>query len=126
MDNIVSTGRIGEDIAARFLLKKGYEILELNYRKFHGEIDIIAKDLNEIVFVEVKTVTREMLDTVTRETYRPEDNMHKSKVKTVSRTAELYLIDKKLNCEWRLDFIAVELDKSSNKAKVRHLKGVYL
>lgn len=126
MDNKVSTGRIGEDVAARFLLRKGYEILELNYRKFHGEIDIIAKDLNEIVFVEVKTVTRESLNTVTRETYLPEDNMHKSKIKTVSRTAELYLIEKMLNNEWRIDFIAVELEHSSNKAKVRHLKGVYL
>jgi putative endonuclease len=126
MSQGASTGKIGEEIATRFLIKKGYEILELNYRKFHGEIDIIAKDLDEVVFVEVKTVTRESFEGVPRETYRPEDNMHKSKLKTVSRTAELYMIDKGLDSEWRIDSIAVEMEKSSKKAKVRHLKAVYL
>ena len=48
-------GRKGEELAAKHLLGKGYKILEKNYRRFRGEIDLIAKDKNYLVFVEVKT-----------------------------------------------------------------------
>ena len=47
-------GRKGEELAAEHLKKKGYKILEKNYRRYRGEIDIIAKDKNYLVFVEVK------------------------------------------------------------------------
>ncbi len=48
-------GKLGEDIAARFLTQKGWQILERNYRSRFGEIDIVAKDKDFIVFVEVKS-----------------------------------------------------------------------
>ena len=48
-------GKQGEELAERFLRQKGYEILERNYRRFRGEIDLIAKDQAYLVFVEVKT-----------------------------------------------------------------------
>ena len=48
-------GKIGEEIARKFLMRKGYQIIESNYRYGHGEIDIIAKDGDTLVFVEVKT-----------------------------------------------------------------------
>ena len=48
-------GKKGEEIAAQYLSEKGYEILERNWRNRHKEIDIIAKDGNELVIVEVKT-----------------------------------------------------------------------
>jgi len=51
----IDVGKAGEDEAVRFLQKKGYKILERNYRSRYGEIDIIARDGNAIVFVEVKT-----------------------------------------------------------------------
>ena len=47
-------GNIGESIAENYLLEKGYDILETNYKNKIGEIDLIAKDQNRIVFVEVK------------------------------------------------------------------------
>ena len=48
-------GRVGEEKAAEFLKNKGYEIIKANHRSHFGEVDIIAKDGDTIVFVEVKT-----------------------------------------------------------------------
>ena len=48
-------GKLGEELATQFLTEKGYEILEKNWRNKHKEIDIVAKDGNELVIVEVKT-----------------------------------------------------------------------
>ena len=55
-------GKKGEDLAVKFLKKKSYKIIERNFRAGkYGEIDIIAKDKDELVFVEVKTKTNKML-----------------------------------------------------------------
>lgn len=51
-----STGNLGEDKAAEYLINKGYKVLERNLRLFCGEIDILAEDNKTIVIVEVKTV----------------------------------------------------------------------
>lgn len=48
-------GKEGEDIAAKYLKEKGFEIIARNYHYSHGEIDIIANDKNQLVFVEVKS-----------------------------------------------------------------------
>jgi putative endonuclease len=125
-ENSISTGKLGEDIAERFLRRKGYEVLERNHRIYHGEIDIIAKDLDEVVFVEVKTISCENTTTVTRETYRPEFNITKDKIRLISRSAEIYMSSNRLDGEWRIDVIAIELDRNSKKARVRHTKSVYL
>ena len=53
----IETGREGERLAARFLRKRGYKILRRNFRSRLGEIDLIARDGDEVVFVEVKTQT---------------------------------------------------------------------
>ena len=50
-----SVGKIGEDLAAKFLEEKGYNIIERNYRFGHGELDIIAEKDNILIFIEVKT-----------------------------------------------------------------------
>ena len=47
-------GKEGEDIAAKYLAEKGFEIVARNYHYSHGEIDIIAKDKQQLVFIEVK------------------------------------------------------------------------
>ncbi len=114
-------GEVGENIAVKFLVKHGFAILDRNYTKKWGEIDIVAEKENKIYFVEVKSVSR---DNVTRETsdnYRAEDNMHPWKLKRLSRTVQTYLLDKKIpdETEWQVDLLVVYLDLKGKKARVK-------
>src|SRR6185295_14954701 len=86
-------GTIGESVAAEFLRRKGFAILEKNYRKPWGEIDIVAEKGDIVRFVEVKSVTRESSTNVSRESndHRPEELVHAHKLQKVARTAEMYM-----------------------------------
>ena len=121
-------GKIGEDIACRFLEKHSFSILERNYWKKCGELDIIAERNKTIHFVEVKTVSRENLknNLPKNDEYRPEDNIHKWKIQRLLRTIQYYLFEKNISedTEWRLDVIVVFLDTKEKTAKVRFLENV--
>jgi putative endonuclease len=122
-------GQIGENIACRFLMKRGFEMVERNYWKKWGEIDIIAKKDGIIRFIEVKTVSCVTLDSVAYETdtYRPEDNLHPWKLKRLSRTIQTYLLEKRdNNIEWKFDIITIYLDMSNKKARVNFLEDIIL
>src|SRR4030042_5772491 len=84
------TGQLGEDIACEYLVDKKYKIIERNYRQKWGELDIIAKAPDKIlVFVEVKTLR--LFGAVQGEwDIKPEDNLTKSKLEKLKRTASLY------------------------------------
>ena len=71
-------GRLGEDLAVKYLEQKDFGVIERNYWKKWGEIDIIAKKDDILHFVEVKAVSRKTIDMFSRETndFRPEDNIH--------------------------------------------------
>src|SRR3954467_11329009 len=79
-------GAIGENVAAEFLRRKGFEIVEKNYLKPWGEIDIIAVKANIVRFIEVKAVSREPGQDVTRENndHRPEEMVHQHKLQKVA------------------------------------------
>jgi|SRR3989344_3100143 len=122
-------GRIGEETAARFLVKKGFSILGRNYRRKWGEIDIIAKREGMIRFVEVKTVSRENLQEFSRETlgnsYAPEENVHPWKIERLNRAIQTYLADEKLDdAEWQLDVVTVFLDLKRKEARVELIENV--
>lgn len=124
-------GRLGEDIACRFLKKRGYHIVERNFRKKQGEIDIIARKKPKIHFFEVKTVSCEnvtySVSHETRDTYRPEDNIHFLKLKRLAETVSLYLIDRKFeDVEWTFGVISIYLDRKGKKAKVDLLDDIVL
>lgn len=122
-------GEIGENIACRFLVKHNFDIIERNYWKKWGEIDIIAKKDGILRFIEVKTVSCENLNNVSHETnaHRPEDNIHPWKLKRLSRTIQTYLLEKKNdNVEWQFDAIAIYLDIVSKKAKVDFLEDIII
>ena len=128
-------GEIGENLACKFLEKQGFRVIERNYTKKWGEIDIVTEKRNKIHFIEVKTVSRENLDSVIHETlsgksssYRPEDNMHQWKLKRLNRTIQTYLLDKNIseNKEWQLDLAVVFLNLKDKKAKVRILENIIL
>lgn len=125
------TGEIGENIAAKFLMKHGFSIIERNYTKKWGEIDIIAEKANKIYFVEVKSVSKPSLDIVNRETldqYHPEDNMHPWKLKRMSRTIQTYLLSNKIGdeVEWQVDLLVVFLDLKNKKAKIKVVSDIIL
>jgi putative endonuclease len=77
-------GRIGEKLACQFLFKKGFRILERNYKWLRGEIDIIAEKDGRIRFVEVKTRTSE-------EYGPPEERVDQTKMEMLRQTARHYL-----------------------------------
>ena len=114
------TGALGEDIARQFLERKGFKIIEMNYRKPWGEIDIIALKNNEVRFIEVKAVSGD-LDSLSRESnsYRPEEQIHPAKLKKIVRTAQLYMEYKKDDREYQIDAVGVILDPITRKARCR-------
>jgi len=85
----ISVGRMGEEMAERYLVKNGYSILAKRYRKINGEIDLIAALGECIVFVEVKTRSGITYGT-------PADAVTKKKQRTISSVAEQYLLEQ--NC----------------------------
>lgn len=130
-------GEIGENIAVKFLVKHSFSILERNYTKKWGEIDIIAEKDNKIYFIEVKSVSRETLDTFIpksfndsdeRYEHRPEDNMHPWKLKRLSRTIQTYLLSKDSadEKEWQVDLLVVYLCQKEKKAKVKVVSDIIL
>lgn len=120
------TGRLGEQIAADFLIRKGYLILDRNYRKPWGEIDIIAERDQIVRFVEVKTLSVESLNQVSREmgNYRPEEQVHPWKLKKISRTAETYMNAKSDSRDFQIDVVGVYLDMKNRRARCRLFEQV--
>ena len=120
-------GELGEDVASLFLMKRGFSILERNYTKKWGEIDIIAEKNDSLYFVEVKSKSVSSLEDVTHVTNRPEDNMHPWKLKRLSRTIQSYLIHKRIgNIKWQFDLLVVYLDIDNRKARVKKVENIIL
>ena len=113
-------GRGGEEIACQFLLRKGYKIIDRNYRRKWGEIDIIANKDDCIHFVEVKAVSRESFPDGSREMdYRPEELVHTSKLRKIARTAALYMEERRDDREFQIDVVGVIMHKASRTAHCR-------
>jgi putative endonuclease len=124
-------GDLGEDIACKYLMKQGFDVIERNYLRKWGEIDIVAKKGNIVHFIEVKSVSREIIDSVSPETndkYRPEDNLHPWKLKRLSRVIQTYLISKSVSGEtdWQFDVITVYIDKNRRISRVFMLENIIL
>lgn len=113
-------GKIGEDLAAQFLIQKGLEIVQKNFWKPYGEIDIISREKSgRHRFIEVKTVSHET-------SYRPEENMHPQKVRRLMRVVEVYLVSHGISDEWQFDLICVYLNQETKNAKIKHLENIIL
>ena len=124
-------GKIGEDCACLYLEKNGYKIVDRNYLKKWGEIDIVAKKNNQVNFVEVKSVSRIIVGEVIHETkdnYRAEDNMHPWKLKRLGRAVQSYLLDKNVpeNVDWQFAVATVYIDINKSLSKVFLLDVVVL
>ena len=105
------TGEFGEHIAVRYLLRKGFTLVERNYTRPCGEIDIIVRLGDILHFVEVKTKTGHARMQSSRDgAYRPEDGMHGEKVRRLRKILITYLRERQWRGEWQFDFITVWLD----------------
>lgn len=123
-------GEIGENIAVKFLMKHGFSIIDRNYTKKWGEIDIVAEKDNKLYFIEVKSVSRitSFVSNTTESNYRAEENMHPWKMKRMSRTIQTYLLSKKVpdEKEWQVDLLVVYLDLKNKKARIKVVKDIVL
>lgn len=119
-------GVLGEGITERFLVKRGFEILHRNYRRPWGELDIVALYRGIIRFVEVKSVSRELSSE--KDSYRPEDNLHRDKIARLKRIIQTYLMDKRVSDEtiWQFDVAVVFIDEKIRKARVKFIEDIVL
>lgn len=111
-----ATGIIGESYATKALEKKGYSILEKNFSNKFGEIDIIAKDLDTLVFVEVKTKIGDDFGL-------PEEMVGKGKLQRIRNMATMYTKGEQVVC--RIDVIAIVLDGNNEVIRLTHYENVY-
>ena len=130
MENFTSKsqkiGELGEGVACMFLVKQGFEILDRNYTKKWGELDIVAKKEGKLYFVEVKSKSVSSLD-FSDGTFRPEENVHPWKVKRLRRVIETYLISRRQGgVDWQFDILVVFLDIEKRKARVKTINNIIL
>ena len=113
-------GKFGEELARKYLIGNGYKIIDQNVKTSFKEIDIIAEENDELVFVEVKTRTSLMFGGA-------EEALTPAKINNFKKGVELYLIwrDYLDNKEIRLDLISVDIGKDKKTAKIKHYKDIF-
>ena len=114
-------GKTGEDIACEYLIKKGWAILQRNWKRRGDEVDIILKTGDEtLIFCEVKTM---FIGNLT-----PEDNLTSAKLRKFIRVAEFFtrqypeLIHQDRG--WRMDLLAIDLSVNGKAMDIRHYENI--
>ena len=111
-------GKIGEEIAVKYLEDIGYEIIQRNYSCKLGEIDVIAKYKDELIIIEVKTRTSNLYGL-------PAEAVNDIKQKHIFKVAQYYLIKNKIEDTFvRIDVIEVYLNKNKTY-KLNHIKQAF-
>lgn len=113
-------GFLAENIAARYLEGGGYEVIDKNYRKPWGEIDIIARKDGAVIFVEVKASGHKA------EGLDPEVRVDWKKMAKIKRVAAFYLENEfgDMEREWQIDIISVTFNGVEKTAKIKHFKNI--
>ncbi len=110
-------GDLGEKLAKNFLKKKGYRILETNFRCPQGEIDIVAQQNDYLVFAEVRTKSSTNFGS-------PEESITRAKRDKLITLALCYLSSHKgLASLWRIDVVAVELDQAGKASNIELIEN---
>lgn len=111
-------GKYGERLAKKFLKKKGFKILERNYRTKFGEIDIIARDGSQLVFIEVKTRSSQSFGS-------PQEALTLWKLERLRRAVQIYCIQKNIQKHGvRMDAVSVEIGQSRSDIKITHFRNI--
>ena len=113
----IDFGKLGEELAVDYLVGKGYEILERNWRNIHKEIDIIAKDGKFLVVVEVKTRQ-------TDEYGNPDIAVTKKKQRMLIAAANAYIFKNRLDVETRFDIISIVFKEG--EPVIEHIEDAFL
>ncbi len=122
-------GDVGEEQAVKFLKRKGYKILARNWRKHNcGELDIVAakaasffEKTKEVIFIEVKTIRLEEENAAALAA----QNVHYQKQQRLIKTAQKYLLDKKMPKDilWQIDVVVVVLNADDSLVEIEHLEN---
>jgi putative endonuclease len=128
-------GELGEDIACIYLKKLGFTVLERNYYKLIGEIDIVAEKQGTLHFIEVKSasclpdsVSGETLENKSLLTIKPEDNFTFDKIHKFKKIISFYMADKYVSheTEVQIDLLALYIDKNTKKAHIKPFWNIIL
>lgn len=111
-------GRWGEEYAARFLEGKGYRIIARDWMYRHKDIDIIAVDGKELVFVEVRTRRNDVF-------LRPEHTIDMRKVKNITLAANHYVKTNRIDMDIRFDIVSI-VGTADDNCSVEHIEGAFL
>lgn len=109
-------GQLGEDLALKHLLEKGYQLLSRNFRFKHLEIDLIMQDGDKLVFVEVKTRQ-------TAEIGEPYLAVTRTKQKQIIKVANHYIIENDLHNESRFDIVSIV--HNSYRTVIEHIDNAF-
>ena len=110
-------GKLGEDLAVQYLTDKGYEILERNWRNIHKEIDIIAKEGDDLVIVEVKARQ-------TDEYGEPDIAVTKRKQRMLIAAANAYILRNNLDMSTRFDIVSIVF--KDGEPVIEHIEDAFL
>jgi len=133
-------GQLGEDIAGKWLIDKGFTVLERNYAKKWGEIDIIAERDKMVYFVEVKTVSWETTEALhkelsvfqdgngedTRGRYRPEEKVDSRKQQRLGRAIQTWIAANRFTGPFQIDVMTVRLVPREKYAVIEVIENVIL
>lgn len=118
MDTNKSLGDLGERLAKEYLIKNGLIFVTNNYRTDHREIDLIFKDKNKIVFIEVKT----RIKTIESETETP---LTQRQTKNLQQAIISYCLANRIRLDnIRLDLIIILINKKKGAASLKHYKNI--
>ena len=119
-------GALGEKVAAEYLKRHGFSIVDRNVARKTGELDLIAKKENTLHFVEVKTILTDEFpnEKQTDDAYDPSLNLHEAKVRKVARTGEWYVLEKDWEGEWQVDGCLVWLRRRDGMAHISYLPQI--
>ncbi len=115
----LETGRLGETIAKKYLQDRGYIIIEQNYKTKYAEIDLIARHKAILVFVEVRTKTKEQFGT-------PEESINRNKINKLIKNAQNYTAIKNYTERYRLDAICIVLNENKKANRINHYQNITL
>ncbi|MDX9893723.1 MAG: YraN family protein [Patescibacteria group bacterium] len=112
-------GRRGEQLAKVHLQRRGYQIINQNYRTRQGEVDLICLHQGIIHFVEVKTRS-------TKSYGWPEEAVNAAKLSKISLAAQAYLAEHNTTRPWQIDVLSISINQQNHSGQIKHFKNITL